>query len=320
MILANLEHIIIVVCSYSLLFATISFWLKYSVFNTPLIYTCGNILIFLSNIGMSILLINRWLVSNHFPLSNLYESTIFLAWSLTTIYLLLYKTSQNDWLGVIMAPSAMLIYGFAVVGLPEEMQKITLLIPALQSYWLMMHVSMMILSYAALLLGSLLSMTFLIIQYETIVNFFLSNINLNKYYSQLLSTTDNTIYQASLDANTHNLELLCVKKKTFDLLNQLDYWSFRTIGIGFPFLTIGILSGAVWANEAWGSYWSWDPKETWALITWLIFAIYLHSRITKDWNKEISAMIASFGFFVVWICYLGVNLLGKGLHSYGWFS
>ncbi len=149
MILANLEHINIVVCCYSLLLATISFWLKYIVFNTPLIYTCGNICIFLSNIGMSILLVNRWLVSNHFPLSNLYESTIFLAWSLTTIYLLLYKTSQIDWLGVIIAPSAMLIYGFAVIGLPQEMQKITLLIPALQSYWLMMHVSMMILSYAA---------------------------------------------------------------------------------------------------------------------------------------------------------------------------
>lgn len=320
MILANLEHMIIVVCCYSFLLATIFFWLRYSVFNTSLIYTCGNIFIFVSNIGMSILLINRWVVSNHFPLSNLYESTIFLAWSLTTIYFLLYKTSKNDWLGVIMAPSAMLIFGFAVLGLPEEMQKITLLIPALQSYWLMMHVSMMILSYAALLLGSLLSMTFLIIQYETIINFFLLNINLNKHYSQLLSTTDYTTYQTSLDVNPNNLELLCVKKKTVDLLNQLDYWSFRTIGIGFPFLTIGILSGAVWANEAWGSYWSWDPKETWALITWLIFAIYLHSRITKDWDKEISAMIASFGFFVVWICYLGVNLLGKGLHSYGWFS
>jgi cytochrome c-type biogenesis protein CcsB len=320
MILANLEHIIIVVCCYSLLLATIFFWLRHSVLNTPLIYTCGNISILLSNIGMSVLLINRWLASNHFPLSNLYESTIFLAWSLTTIYLLVYKNSKNDWLGVIMAPSAMLIYGFAVVGLPEEMQKITLLIPALQSYWLMMHVSMMILSYAALLFGSLLSMTFLIIQYEKIVNSFLLNINLNKHYSQLLSTTDYTIYKASLDVSTNKLELLCVKKKTLDLLNQIDYWSFRTIGIGFPFLTIGILSGAVWANEAWGSYWSWDPKETWALITWLIFAIYLHSRITKDWEKEIPAMIASFGFFVVWICYLGVNLLGKGLHSYGWFS
>ena len=100
----------------------------------------------------------------------------------------------------------------------------------------------------------------------------------------------------------------------------LDNLSYRILGIGFPFLTIGILSGAVWANEAWGSYWSWDPKETWALLTWLIFAIYLHTRLSKGWEGRKPAIIASFGFIIVWICYLGVNLLGEGLHSYGWLS
>ena len=99
---------------------------------------------------------------------------------------------------------------------------------------------------------------------------------------------------------------------------KLDLWSYRTIGVGFPFLTLGIISGAVWANEAWGSYWSWDPKETWALITWLIFAIYLHSRLLKGWQGQKAAMLGSAGFFVIWVCYLGVNFLGKGLHSYGW--
>ena len=95
-------------------------------------------------------------------------------------------------------------------------------------------------------------------------------------------------------------------------------WSYRIIGLGFPFLTIGIISGGVWANEAWGSYWSWDPKETWALITWLVFAIYLHSRLLKGWQGKKAAILGSVGFFVIWICYLGVNFLGKGLHSYGW--
>jgi cytochrome c-type biogenesis protein CcsB len=95
---------------------------------------------------------------------------------------------------------------------------------------------------------------------------------------------------------------------------------YRIIGIGFPLLTIGILSGAVWANEAWGSYWSWDPKETWAFITWLIFAFYLHTRLQYGWEGKKSAFVATFGFFILWICYLGVNLLGKGLHSYGWLS
>ena len=100
----------------------------------------------------------------------------------------------------------------------------------------------------------------------------------------------------------------------------MDVWSYRIIGLGFPFLTIGIISGAVWANEAWGSYWSWDPKETWALITWLVFAIYLHSRLLKGWQGQKAAFVGSCGFFVIWICYLGVNFLGKGLHSYGWVS
>ena len=104
------------------------------------------------------------------------------------------------------------------------------------------------------------------------------------------------------------------------LLQSLDNWSYRIIGLGFPFLTIGIISGGVWANEAWGSYWSWDPKETWALITWIIFATYLHSRITKGWEGKKTALLGGVGLFVIWICYLGVNFLGKGLHTYGWLS
>ena len=96
--------------------------------------------------------------------------------------------------------------------------------------------------------------------------------------------------------------------------------SYRIIGLGFPFLTIGIIAGGVWANEAWGSYWSWDPKETWALITWIIFATYLHARLTKGWTGKKAAILGGLGFFVIWICYLGVNFLGKGLHSYGWLT
>lgn len=305
MILVNLEQIILISCFYSLFFATVLFCLKNSIFNFSFIHKCGSILMLISNIGISTILINRWLVSKHFPLSNLYESTIFLAWSLTLIYFVLYIQDKNEWLGIIIAPTAMLTYGFAILGLPEEMQKVTLLIPSLQSYWLMMHVSMMIISYATLLCGSLLSITLLVVTDEKLFQFiFASNIS-SSIYSQITFM---------------NLEKLCFNQKKNNLVNQLDYWSFRIISLGFPLLTIGIMSGAVWANEAWGSYWSWDPKETWALITWLVFAIYLHSRIIQNWSKERSSIIACLGFLVVWICYLGVNLLGKGLHSYGWFS
>jgi len=115
------------------------------------------------------------------------------------------------------------------------------------------------------------------------------------------------------------LEKTTLSPQRLTLADTLDNISYRVIGLGFPLLTIGIIAGGVWANEAWGSYWSWDPKETWAFITWLVFAAYLHSRITKGWQGRKPALLAAAGFVVVWICYLGVNLLGKGLHSYGWF-
>ena len=83
---------------------------------------------------------------------------------------------------------------------------------------------------------------------------------------------------------------------------------------------MGILSRAVWANEAWGSYWNWDLKETWAFITWTIFAIYLHIRTNPNLEGVNSAIVASLGFLIIWICYLGINLLGIGLHSYGTFT
>lgn len=104
------------------------------------------------------------------------------------------------------------------------------------------------------------------------------------------------------------------------MTRRLDHWGYRIINLGFTLLTIGILSGAVWANEAWGSYWNWDPKETWAFITWTIFAIYLHMRTNQRLRGMNSAIVASIGFFIIWICYFGVNLLGIGLHSYGTFT
>ena len=174
---------------------------------------------------------------------------------------------------------------FASFQLPESLQKLSPLIPALQSNWLMMHVTVMLLSYATLICGCILSITFL----------FITNENISPPH-------------------------FAISHKKINLLKNLDQLSFRAIGIGFPLLTIGILSGSVWANEAWGSYWSWDPKETWSFITWLIFAIYLHLRLTRNWNGLKSAILATIGFFVIWTCFLGVNFLAKGLHSYGWFQ
>lgn len=189
----------------------------------------------------------------------------------------------------------------------------TPLIPALQSNWLMMHVTVMLLSYATLLSGALLAISFLLFDKANLINI-ISWQNLKTKSSNI----ELSFFQESQNLKNSNSNFLLNFKK-IEFLKILDNLSYRLIGIGFSFLTIGILSGAVWANEAWGSYWSWDPKETWALITWIVFAIYLHTRLIKGWKGKKSAFVASLGFFTLWVCYLGVNLLGKGLHSYGWF-
>lgn len=273
----------------------------------------GMIVTFLCITG---LLFTRWISSGHFPLSDLYESLIFLSWSFYIIHMLSYLKNQKTHLSAITAPSAIFTQGFATSGLLTEMHQSKILVPALQSQWLMMHVSMMVLGYAALLCGSLLSVALLVITFQKNISS-LGKIkhllNESFFFSEIeYITQKSTILQSTSHFSFRNYY-------RSQLIQQLDYWSYRVISLGFLFLTIGILSGAVWANEAWGSYWNWDPKETWAFITWTIFAIYLHIRTNINLQGANSAIVASIGFLIIWICYFGVNLLGIGLHSYGSF-
>ena len=295
-----------------LLFAMIIYWTSISFFSwTTDLSKIGRFGSILANILLFFILCSRWIIEGYFPLSNLYESLLFLTWTLLTIYLYIEFKTKSKLIGSVLIPIAVLINGFANLTLSPEMQKSSPLVPALQSNWLMMHVSMMMLSYATLIIGSLLCLLFLVISNYQDVDLkiidtsysSLSNIILDYYESQILTPTNEISELGKLK-----------------LLHSLDNWSYRIIGLGFPFLTIGIIAGGIWANEAWGSYWSWDPKETWALITWIVFATYLHSRITKGWQGKKTAILGSLGFFVIWVCYLGVNFLGKGLHSYGWLS
>nr|YP_009568333.1 cytochrome c heme attachment protein [Plumbago auriculata]ADD30971.1 cytochrome c heme attachment protein [Plumbago auriculata]QBE86615.1 cytochrome c heme attachment protein [Plumbago auriculata] len=263
------------------------------------------------------LLITRWIYSGHFPLSNLYESLIFLSWSFYIIHMIPYfKKHKNDF-SAMMAPSAILTQVFATSGLLTEIQQSTILVPALQSQWLMMHVSMIVLSYAALLCGSLLSVALLVINFQNKISLFGKTKNLvneSLFFGEIQYMSEkSTIFQSTFLFSFRNYY-------RSQLIQQLDHWSYRVISLGFLFLTTGILSGAVWANEAWGSYWNWDPKETWAFITWIIFGIYLHIRTNTHFHVENSALVASIGFLLIWICYFGINLLGIGLHSYGSFT
>ena len=265
-----------------------------------------------SNFLLFLILGLRWLISGYFPLSNLYESLLFLDWCLLFILIVAETKTRTKLLGAVVLPIALLIISFASLILPTQMQEAAPLVPALQSNWLMMHVSMMMLSYATLIVGSLLSILFLIISNGKEINYNLIN-SRDSFETPILNNIT-----VAYDESTTLIKTQ--KDSQLKLLSSIDNWSYRVIGLGFPFLTIGIIAGGVWANEAWGSYWSWDPKETWALITWLVFAAYLHARITKNWEGKRTAVLGSLGFFVIWVCYLGVNFLGKGLHSYGWLS
>nr|YP_010536207.1 cytochrome c biogenesis protein [Cryptochilus roseus]UYC28247.1 cytochrome c biogenesis protein [Cryptochilus roseus] len=258
-------------------------------------------------------LVIRWISSGHFPLSNLYESLIFLSWSLSIIHMIPYLGNHKNDLSAITAPSAIFTQGFATSGLSTEMHQPAILVPALQSQWLMMHVSMMLLSYATLLCGSLLSVALIVITFQN-KNF----LSLRKSF--FFGDMEYLNEKGSVLKKTSFLSFQNFYK--YQLIQRLDYWSYRVISLGFTFLTIGILSGAVWANEAWGSYWNWDPKETWAFITWTIFAIYLHTRTNSRLQDQgtNSAFVASIGFLLIWICYFGINLLGIGFHSYGSFQ
>ena len=280
---------------FFLFIAMLGYWVSLAFPKNKTSFTLSRVTTLFSNLLFGLTLIIRWWNEGYFPLSNLYESLIFLSWGISTIHLFVEFRTQSRLIGAISAPIIFFISGFSSLTLPIEMQKALPLVPSLQSNWLMMHVSMMMVSYATLIIGSLLS-----ILYLAFTLFKKKKVNVEKTTTNIL-----TVQQSSISSQS-------------PILQTIDIWSYRIIGLGFPFLTIGIISGAVWANEAWGSYWSWDPKETWALITWLIFAVYLHSRLLKGWQGTKAASLGSCGFFVIWICYLGVNFLGKGLHSYGW--
>lgn len=325
--------------AFAILFVTmLLYWAGVAFPKAGLLTSFGTMGMAMANLAIAALLIARWLEGGYFPLSNLYESLFFVAWGITAVHLAAERMSRSALVGAVTAPIAMGITAFAALSLPDTMQVSEPLVPALKSNWLMMHVSVMLLSYAALMVGALMAIAFLIVTRGQAVELRGSSVGTGGFrdpkrrrqgsaLNGLATATETVATEAAQSGNTALLEKVTVNHDSTEkltpqrltLADTLDNISYRIIGLGFPLLTIGIISGAVWANEAWGSYWSWDPKETWALITWLVFAAYLHARITKGWQGRRPAVLAASGFLVVWVCYLGVNILGKGLHSYGWF-
>lgn len=213
------------------------------------------------------------------PLTNLYESLVFFAWTIAIIYLLLEKKFHIKTVGAFVAPFPFIIMAYASLN-PNEIQP---LVPALKSNWLIAHVVTCFVGYAAFA-----------------VSFGIGILYLFKVRAEHQAGKAPGLFLGYVPASS-----------------ALDEIGYKMIAIGFPLLTIGIVTGAFWANVAWGTYWSWDPKETWSLIVWFIYAAYLHARITRGWRGTRAAVLSIVGFGATLFCYLGVNLILSGLHSYG---
>jgi len=227
----------------------------------------------------------RWVESyqmgiGHAPLSNMYESLVFFSWCIVLLYLLWEWKLNSRFLGAFALPFAFLFIAYASLA-PGISDRIDPLIPALQSNWLHAHVVTCFLSYASFALSCAVSMIYLM----------------------KLRKKETGQKETGLTA-------------LFPSLESLDGLVYKTIVVGFPLLTIGIITGAAWANYAWGSYWSWDPKETWSLITWFVYAIFLHARFTREWRGKRTAVLSIIGFAAVIFTYFGVNYVLSGLHSY----
>ena len=242
------------------------------------VLTVIGLLVQTAGIGM------RWLESyqmgiGHAPLSNMYESLVFFSWSIALLYLIVEFIYKNRVIGTFAVPFAFASMAYASLS-PEFSSAITPLVPALQSNWLIAHVFTCFIGYAAFAVSCGTGIMYLV---------------------------------KSLDKGDNPKSLLA----TLPSLKVIDDITHKVILFGFIWLSGGIISGAVWANSAWGTYWSWDPKETWSLITWFIYASALHARFTRGWGGKRIAWIAIIGFLAVAFTYYGVNFLLSGLHSYG---
>lgn len=218
----------------------------------------------------TIALVVRSALSGHPPVTNLFEYLSFFAWAIVVGFLVVWRRKGLELLTVFAAPVAFAMMVMASL-FPSRIEE--QLIPALQSYWLWIHVSLAVLAEAAFAVA----------------------------------------FVASI------LHLIGVGRARGrgPVPDVLDAVTYRAIGIGFPLFTIGALfAGAVWAQRAWGSPWSWDPKETSSLIVWLIYAIYLHARLVRGWRGRGAATLSIVGFAMTVFTILGSKILG-GLHSYG---
>jgi len=218
----------------------------------------------------------RYVEAGYPPVTNLYESLSFFAWMIVGVLLVSQLRYRVKVLGAFLTPIALILMLFAL-ALPKE---ILPLAPVLRSFWHPFHVFFAFLGNASFSLAFCCGVLYLVQEHR--------------------------LKTKKVGALTQRLPSL----KTLDDLN------YQALTVGFPLLTLGIITGAIWAEYAWGRYWDWDPKETWSLITWFLYAALLHQRLTVGWRGRKAAIMAIVGFGAILFTFLGVNLVLPGLHTY----
>jgi cytochrome c-type biogenesis protein CcsB len=222
--------------------------------------------------------LTRGLAAQRVPWGNMYEFSSVAALLVTGVFLVLLTRQDVRFAGLFVMAPVVLTLGLAVTVLYTDAAE---LVPALNSYWLVIHVSVMVLSFAILTVGAVLAALYLWRQREE--------------------------RRGSLGPLTRRLPDAAA----------LDRMTYRVHAFAFPLFTFAVIAGAIWAESAWGRYWGWDPKETWSFITWVVYASYLHARATGGWRGRRAAVIALVGYAAFLFNYFGVNILFSGLHSYG---
>lgn len=310
----------------------------------------GTLILSLGFAAHTIALALRWYTSGHAPMANLYESLSLFGWGIVLFFLIAEKFYPVKATGALVIPIAFIISSVAAVFYegPEP------LIPALQSYWLWIHVTIAMLSYGLFALAAGAGFLYIVQEYllrkhyqSVLIAFLVLFVVLGiifglwfgTWWAEPAMVTNDVGSLDKIYAGEDYLKIfgsigiglvaglglgyLAGKgaakpafAKRLPSLDVLDEVSYRGIAFGFPLLTIGIITGAIWADQAWGRWWGWDPKETWSFITWVYYGAYLHTRLTMGWRGRHSAIVAVIGLAAVIFTYLGVNLLLSGLHSY----
>ncbi len=278
--------------------ATALFYIAHWVFKKKWIGQASTALACVSLFSTSMILVFRAAESGHAPFSNLYESMVLFIWALTLAYLIMeYKYKLR-----VMGAFVMSIAFISILSawlLPFRFKSIEQLNPALQNKWDFMVSALTPLGLEKYALGWL--------DFHVFTTFI-------GYAAFAIAFGLSIMYLIKVRFEERGRSNVLIDR--FPEAKILDEICYQAIAWGFPFLGIGIVSGAVWANEAWGTWWSWDPKETWSLITWLIYAAYLHARVTRGWRGTKSAWLSILGFLAIIFLYWGVSFILPGLHAY----